>query len=154
MMLANDMLCQNCQQREATVHITSIVDDVAESRDLCKDCCETEVPEWKESVTEALAARCRYCGGQPCASGTDFFARVGLEETKFMCRPCWEEFNRYSTQEFERRFRPEVERLDREFELFPDGVSPSQQEQMAALAELREAADKHMKQWVAQRGSQ
>jgi protein-arginine kinase activator protein McsA len=132
------MLCQHCHEREATCHVVEMADGVLKSRDLCNECFESESPEAKERAAEALAARCQYCGGQPVSGGTDFLAlSMGVEQTKFMCWPCSQEFHRYTGQELER---------------FPDGLS--QQEQLAALGDLREAADKHMKQWVSQRGAQ
>ncbi len=81
-------------------------------------------------------ARCEYCGGQPCAGGTDFLAlTTGVQKMKFMCMPCTLEFQRYSQQQLE---------------ALPDGLS--QPEQLDAIRALRDRADAHMKQWVSQRG--
>src|SRR5436189_6344554 len=34
----NDMLCEICHEREATVHNTEIADELQKSRDLCEQC--------------------------------------------------------------------------------------------------------------------
>jgi hypothetical protein len=92
----------------------------------------------RQSTAAMREAHCRYCGGQPCAGGTDFLAlATGVQQMKYMCMPCSLEHNRYIRQELER-------------------ASPnlSQREQLAALRKLNIAADKHMKQWVSERDSQ
>jgi len=151
------MLCNKCQEREATIHITSIVDNVSESHNMCEECYQAVSPGAEGLVVEARLAPCHYCGGPPFMGGPDILAistGMGAQQTKFMCRPCHQEFHRYIRHEFEHRFGPLLERLAGEFERFPDGLPPSHQEQLAALGELREAVARHMKQWVSQRGSQ
>jgi len=127
------MLCDHCQKRKATVHINRIVDDVVQSSDLCQKCAETELPELKALV----AARCHYCGGHPCAAFIDFLAPMtGVQQMNYMCIPCSMEHSRYIQQRL-----PQID----------SGLS--QQKQLAALRRLNVAADKHMRQWVSQRGS-
>jgi len=132
------MLCQNCHEREAACHVVAIVDGVSKSRDLCNECYEAESSEAKERASEARAAHCQYCGGQPCAGGTDVLALItGVQQMKFMCMPCLLEHNRYIQQQ-----------------LGSASQKLSQQEQLAAIREVNIAADKHMQQWVSERDSQ
>jgi len=108
------------------------------SRDLCVECHEASSPEAREFAAAQRDARCEYCGGQPCAGGTDFLALVtGVQKLKFMCMPCSMEHNRYIQQQLQR-----------------DESGLSQQDQLALLRKLDEEADKHMKQWVSERDSQ
>ena len=40
----NDMLCEICHEREATVHNTEIAVDVQKTRDLCEQCFQATEP--------------------------------------------------------------------------------------------------------------
>jgi protein-arginine kinase activator protein McsA len=132
------MLCENCHQREATCHVNAIVSDVMTSKDLCVECHEASSPEAREFSAAQRNAYCEYCGGHPCAGGTDILAlATGVQKLKFMCMPCSMEHNRYIQQQIRR-----------------DASGLSQQEQLALLRKLDEDADKHMKQWVSERSSQ
>ena len=136
-LIRGDMLCEKCQEREATCHITTIDGGISKSRDLCSECCEAGSPEAREFAAAQREARCEYCGGQTCAGGTDFLALVtGVQKMKFMCMPCSMEHNRYIRQRI------------------PDASELSQQEQFAALRTLSDEADKHMKRWVSERDPQ
>jgi protein-arginine kinase activator protein McsA len=130
------MLCQKCQKREATCHICNVVDGGnSTSLDLCSECFETESPEAKEWAAESAASVCEYCGGSPCAGGTDFLAMVtGVQKSKYMCLLCSMEHNRYN--------REQLQKMD---------LALSQQEQLAALRRLDVAANEHMKRWVSER---
>ena len=132
------MLCERCHEREATCHSTTVIEGVTRSTDLCSECFESSAPpETRDFLAAAKTARCRYCGGHPCAGGTDFFEMLtGGQQMSFMCMPCSQEFLRYTQQELERA---------------PQGLS--QQEQMAVLGTLRDEAERHMKQWVSERES-
>jgi len=131
------MLCEACQKNEATCHICTIVDGVSQSRDLCIECHDAISPEAREFPAAQRDARCEYCGGQPCAGGTDIFALVtGIQKLKFMCMPCSMEHNRYVQQQLQH-----------------DASGLSQQEQMDLLRKLDREADAHMRQWVSERGS-
>ena len=132
------MLCERCHERDATCHSTTIIMGVTHSTDLCSECFASSAPpEARDFLAAANTARCRYCGGHPCAGGTDLFEMLtGGQQTSFMCMPCQQEFLRYTQQELERT---------------PQGLT--QQEQMAALGRLRDEAERHMKQWVSQRDS-
>lgn len=132
------MLCDSCHQRPATCHVVSIVEGASQIRDLCAECHEASSPEAREFAAAQREARCEYCGGQPCAGGTDFLALVtGVQKLKFMCMPCSMEHNRYVQQQLQE-----------------DTSGLSQQEQLALLRKLDEEADKHMKQWIKERDSQ
>lgn len=127
-----DMLCEICQKNEATGHVCTIVDSVAQSRNLCIVCHEANSPEAQAFSTAQCNARCAYCDGQPCAGGTDIFAMMmGIQKLKFMCMPCSMEHNRYVQHQLQQ-----------------DTSELSQHEQLALLRKFDRAADEHMKQWV------
>ncbi len=131
------MLCENCHQREATCHVCEIEGDVMKSRDLCVECHEASSPEARELAAAQRDAHCQYCGGQPCAGGTDFLALVtGVQKLKFMCMPWSMEYNRYIQQHLPQD---------------PSGLSQS--EQLALLRKLDREADEHMRRWLSGRGS-
>jgi protein-arginine kinase activator protein McsA len=132
------MLCESCHKAEATCHICTIVDGISQSRDLCSECHEASSPEASDLAAAQREACCEYCGGQPCAGGTDFFAMMtGVQKLKFMCIPCLMEHNRYIQRSLQR-----------------DASGLSQHEQLALIRTVNDDADKHMKQWVSDRGSQ
>ncbi len=107
------------------------------TRNLCAECFEASSPDARQFASAQRDARCEYCGGQPCAGGTDFLAMVmGVQKLKFMCLPCSMEHNRY----VQGHLREDTSRL-------------SQQEQLDLLQELNKKADQHMRQWVSRRGS-
>lgn len=107
-----------------------------QKRDLCQECYEASSPDARGFASAQRDARCEYCGGQPCAGGTDFLAMVtGIQKLKFMCMPCSMEHNRYIQEHLQ-----------------PDASALTQGEQLALLRKLNEDADLHMKQWVSQRG--
>ncbi len=130
-----DMLCQSCQKREATCHVTSILGDLIQKRDLCPECFEAISPG---AGTWAPAdSPCQYCGGQAFSGGTDLLALLtGIEQVRLMCVPCNAEFQRYTL---------------RELAALPEGLS--HQEQLSALRSLRDKRDAHMRQWVSDRRS-
>lgn len=107
------------------------------SKDLCVECHKASSPEAREFSAVQSDAHCEYCGGQPCAGGTDFLAMAtGVQKFKFMCMPCSMEHNQYVQQQLQQ-----------------EALSLSQQEQLALLRKLYDEADEHMKQWVSKRGS-
>jgi protein-arginine kinase activator protein McsA len=132
------MLCEKCQEREATCFVHAIADGVSKSRDLCNECFEAESPEAKEHASVMSAARCQYCCGQPCAGGTDILALItGVQQMKYLCMTCSLEHGRFVQQQ-----------------LKSASLNLSQQEQLAAIRMINIEADKHMEQWVSDRGSQ
>jgi protein-arginine kinase activator protein McsA len=131
------MICEKCQQNEATCHICTIEGDIMKSIDLCSECHEASSPEARELAAAQREARCEYCGGQPCSGGTDIFAMMtGVQKLKFMCMPCSMEHNQYVQQQLQR-----------------DATGLSQQDQLTLLRRLDKETDKHMKQWASERDS-
>jgi hypothetical protein len=132
------MFCERCHERDATCHSTTVIEGMKHSTDLCSQCFESSAPPGVSDFLAATkAARCRYCGGQPCAGGTDIFELLtGGQPVRFMCMPCAQELHRFNRQELERA---------------PKDLS--QQEQMAALRTMRDEAERHMQHWVSQRDS-
>ena len=53
------MLCEMCQEREATVHETQIAGDVQKSRNLCEQCFQATEPAQASDLGAALKAGCR-----------------------------------------------------------------------------------------------
>ena len=132
------MLCEICQKNEANCRVCTVVDGIVQSRDLCSECHEAGSPGARDFAAVVREARCEYCGGQPCAGGTDTLAlATGVQKLKFMCMPCSMEHNRF----IQEHLRRDASRL-------------SQLEQLAFLRKLNDEADRHMKQWVLDRGSQ
>ena len=133
------MLCQNCHEREATNFLT----DGTKSRHLCQECFEAESPELKAFAAEMRTARCQYCGGQPCSGGTDILALItsgmtGVQKMKYMCGPCRREYDRSLQQQLLQH---------------GETAGRSQEEQLAIIQTLRDEVDKHMQEWVTERGS-
>jgi len=142
------MLCENCHRHDATCHLTTIVGDVTTHRDLCGGCYEKsegKIPEPAVTLKDVfielpkqipLGARCMYCGGQPYPAGTGFLASAaGVPKLMRICLPCSAELGRYI-----------------EAHLPGDFSELSAFEKMAALRRIFEDAEKHMKQWVSQKG--
>jgi protein-arginine kinase activator protein McsA len=131
------MLCERCHKSEAACHICTIVDGISQSRNLCSECHEASSPEARDFAAAQREAHCEYCGGQPCAGGTDIFAMMtGEQKLKFMCMPCSMERNQYIQQKLQR-----------------DSSGLSQHEQLSLIRKINNDADAHMKQWVLDRGS-
>ena len=130
------ILCEVCHERPATHHVCNA--NTGKSSHLCAGCFEASAPPEVGRFSAATRdAHCEYCGGQPCAGGTDFLALVtGVQKTKFLCVPCSNEHNRFIQQQM----------LDEKPNL-------TRQEQIAALRALRDQVDAHMKEWVSKKGS-
>jgi protein-arginine kinase activator protein McsA len=95
------MLCDICQEREATIHTTHIVDDVLRHGNLCDKCFEASKPAEARDLATALQAGCRYCGGEPYGGGDHPIARLsGVRKVSFMCKPCTEEYYRFLRQKW------------------------------------------------------
>jgi len=143
--IQNDMLCDLCQKREATVHTThctNIADDVPKQSHLCDECLESSNPAQVGELRNAFEAGCRYCGGRSDSGGFDPVAMLrGIREMSFTCRPCAEEYFRFLRQTL-----PGFG----EATITTEQIAVIRTHNMAAV--LMEA-DEHMKKWVADRGS-
>ena len=134
----DDMLCEKCQEREATCHRYKICGDSTTVTNLCSECDEAGSPEARAIAEAGRKARCEYCGGQPCFGGPDMFAMMtGVEKLKFMCMPCSSEFQRYIQQQLQ-----------------PDASDLSTPDELSLFRKIYEEADRHMKQWGSERDSQ
>src|SRR5208282_6590816 len=98
------MLCEKCQQREATCHVTSITcrdgdaptttDDTPTTTNLCSECFEASSPQAHE-MEAAWRAGCCYCGGEPVSSSVDLSAAAsGEHKYSALCGPCKREYSR------------------------------------------------------------
>lgn len=85
----------------------------------------------QEHLAAMKAARCRYCGAQPCVGGMDYVLqhRTGKKPEGFMCVPCSQEYDRY--------FRELAEKTPR---------SGAAGDWMNGLPDLQEKLEAHMKQ--------
>jgi hypothetical protein len=129
------MLCEQCHQREATIHITSIVDDLKHTRNLCAQCLESSGAPEAAFATSMRGARCDFCGAPANICGSDHLALcVGEQRFARCCFSCSEEFNRYTGAAVKR---------------MPDGLT--QEQQLDAIRQLRQDAQHHMRDWVSRR---
>ena len=143
----NGMLCEKCNQREATIHITEVTigaGGVSKKTNLCSECSESSGgPDEVRGLAAAWKnARCRHCGGEPSSGGHDPIAGLrGIRTMSFMCKSCAEEYHRFLRQKWPG---------------FGDVTITD--EQIAAIhatdkpAVFRDA-EEHMKKWVAKRRS-
>ena len=133
------MLCEKCQQREATCHMTFAsgnIDEVPTTADLCGECFEASSPLAREALAE-LRAGCCYCGGEPYCSCIDLSVALHRgPKTRVLCNPC--------SKEFYRVMRLKVPGMGRGI------ITPEQAANLPTIfAELHE----HMKKWVSERGA-
>lgn len=133
------MLCEGCQEREATGHSTLVIDGVARSFALCDECMVPSAgPEAAEFFAAMKTARCIYCGGVACSGGMDApeITPGGKPQMKYWCRQCMNEGSRY-WQQLMHRLPQDLPR----------------EEQLAVGLTLLDELDRHMREWVAKRGS-
>jgi protein-arginine kinase activator protein McsA len=129
------MLCQQCQQREATNHITSIRDDVQEFRDLCNECLESSDTPVRDIAASMRDARCTFCGAPAKVGSMDSLSLcVGEQRTTHFCFRCSEEHHRFTIAALEQVL---------------DGLS--QEQQLDVLRRLRQDAERHMRDWLSRR---
>lgn len=136
------MLCQNCHQREATCHVTTIFDEKMTKKDLCAECCEAASSPDAIELTELMSIfgnmRCEYCGAEAVSAELDTIATAAsLDSLKRMCRECSTEYARYTAAEMQK--------------LSEDASKLSHTENSALFRKLSEETDQHMKQWVKKR---
>ena len=133
------MLCEKCQQREATYHVTNVTsgsDDAPTTSDLCRECFEASSPAARELAIE-LQAGCCYCGGEPFCACPDLPAALSSgHRTRAICRLCWQEFSRVMSLKL-----PGMAR---------GSITP---EQAASLPAIFTELHEHMKKWISDRGS-
>jgi uncharacterized repeat protein (TIGR04138 family) len=122
------MLCERCQERDATVFTThcTVSDREEEStttqRNLCEPCFEIENPEGWGKMQAELESGCRYCGRKEGAT---------------TCSSCLQEFRRFMDQKGY-SFSREKKKMT------ADALSRMQ----AMVADI----EQHMKAWVARGG--
>jgi hypothetical protein len=84
------MLCSKCQQKEATVHLTSVMDGVSHTEDFCQDCApatgfEGLSPEQIMALS-INGKKCEFCG-------KDAFSGVrGSNKATYWCFDCGREY--------------------------------------------------------------
>jgi protein-arginine kinase activator protein McsA len=81
------MLCEKCQQREATCHITNVQGDSMAKSDLCEDCYRSsEVAE-----SPIFESKCTYCGGEGIF-GTSISGPGREQAALTLCERCVDEY--------------------------------------------------------------
>ena len=133
------MLCEKCQEREATVFITQIVDGDSKSLRYCEECAgESGALPWDAGTMQAMkTAVCVYCGGSPCVPRRGGLVRMaGLESEDFVCQWCMAEITMFAALELQ-------------------GAGPETMEALATVEavpnqELLAKLETHMKQWLAE----
>jgi hypothetical protein len=130
-------VCEVCHERLATHFVCNA--NTGKSSHFCDECFETSASaEDRRRSAELRAAHCQYCGAPATIGTMDHLATfTGEQRTMFLCYACSAEFNDYTMLALNR---------------MPHGLS--EQEQLEANQQLRQDAEKHMKQWVSERGSQ
>jgi hypothetical protein len=128
--------CDVCGKRPATNHITTIVEGVSSRRDLCSVCFESMGPPGiQELLTTAREAHCRYCGAPATVWGAGPRGLdSGVPERRSLCGRCADEYNRYLGAAM-----PAIDTKLPETEL------------AAAMRQLYEDVEKHLREWAAQR---
>jgi len=134
------MLCDKCQQREATCYVFSFTFPAGEApatSNLCSECFEASSPaSHTQKVVAALRACCCYCGGEPVNTGPDLSAALsGKHKTAGLCGPCSHEFYRLVALKL-----PGLQ---------SGWIDQEQNTITVVYAEIHE----HMKKWVAERGA-
>jgi len=85
------MLCERCQEREATVHVTNIFAETGETekQDFCEACAADSEGGRISSGASKDMGTCDYCGA-PAVSVSTAFAIPGVmdEETHRWCEQC------------------------------------------------------------------
>ncbi len=98
------ILCEQCQIREARVHLTQITDGVRRSHDWCEECYgqmtpSAALPDVTGLMAAMAAAHCKYCGGQPCVNQAipdrEPTPTGDIQTHGFMCEACQREFTNF-----------------------------------------------------------
>jgi protein-arginine kinase activator protein McsA len=129
------MLCEHCHQRIATNHITSFLEGVKHTLDVCTECLESSGTPEAAFVASMRGARCDFCGAPANTGGTDHLAQcLGEQRLTYFCNSCSEEYHRFTGAELKRL-----------------SENPSQQQQLDALRQLLQDAERHMRDWLLRR---
>jgi len=126
-------LCDVCKKRPALCYCTNIILGVEVSRCLCNECFDALAStKAREFLSQARSARCCYCGGYPCAGGSDVLGlETDIQKARFMCVVCMHEYLRF---------------LSEKLESLPSGLP--REEQMAAIRIAHDDVEIYMKRWV------
>ena len=125
------MHCEQCHQREATVHNTTVAGDNTTTVNLCVECFEAADPD----MASLLQAGCHYCGGEFNCTAPDLSAEsFGKQKLWALCRRCAEEFHGHYNRNL-----PGL------------GAAKLTPEHMSQLPGFLAELDRHMKQWVSER---
>ena len=91
----------------------------------------------RDMARELREAHCDYCGRPACSPIVDLLAPTTVaEKRKYICRTCVPEYHRFLQQQ-----------------LLKDWTGVSREDEMAAIREIVDAVDGHMREWVSSGGS-
>ena len=127
------MLCERCNQREATVHTTTVAGDNTKTVNLCAECFEGTDPDMVSHFQEG----CHYCGGEFNCTAPDLSAAsFGKQKLWALCSRCAEEYYGYYNRKL-----PGL------------GAAKLTPEHVSQLPDFLAELDWHMKQWVSEKDS-
>lgn len=86
------MLCEICQEREATIH-TRTGSESTFSRLFCQQCFQEKGPIAGVQIVKGLDETCHYCG-QPCDFGSGRIS-IQISGAVVCCRQCGADFEDY-----------------------------------------------------------
>jgi protein-arginine kinase activator protein McsA len=130
------MKCEACRENEAVCHLTFILGQQQFTKHFCSECyTEQASPAEQAFLKEAPGKACDCCGSKPCFVATDIVELcLGRQKSRFLCRPCSQEFNRIIQQE-----AAVLEAVH------------SEDMQRAELEALRSRIDEQMRRWSSRR---
>lgn len=140
------MLCEKCQKREATIHVTvnyaGSTQGEPSPSELCDECFGSSKLPGATGWRHAWQSGCRYCGGEPyTGSGASFPNLNYTHKVSFMCKSCAEEHFGFLRTKWPGFGDPTI--TDEQLARFRT---------MDTAAIFRET-EEHMQKWVAERES-
>lgn len=137
------MLCERCHEREATVHLTSVMGDEVTKTDFCEECFRSVGSHEANEAFSVFHYGCFYCGGQVVAGTAPPPGAGNEQQTIGLCRPCWDEMHAYIL-----RTVPDLGGKKPTPELIAEKLTP---EQLAEALNLQAKVHEHMRKWVSWR---
>jgi uncharacterized repeat protein (TIGR04138 family) len=134
------MLCERRQKRDATVFLTTSIEEVVTPRNLCPECFEIDQPETARMTAEHESAG----GWSICQAGPSAQMLAELEAGCRYCgKKCGATFCRRCLEEFQRVM--ELKGVD-------SNAGEWTAEQRTSMLKAMQEVEEHMKKWVAERG--
>ncbi len=135
------MLCEICEERKATIHLSQIDGEVVNHSHFCDACFEASNPAAGHGLRAVWPAGCKYCGGDPAIGGLHALGGAWV-----MCERCADEFYRFLDQKW-----PGFVECARTATVTPELIAGIQGTDRAAV--IREA-EEHMRKSIANRSAE